>query len=309
MLFQRLTGLTLLATAACAHAPHPARTCDRARDARAIRALAGTFAVQFAFDEHDPIEPGYALHAPYRAKAREVVKIIEDDGQTIVLQHLLIGKDEDGKPSVMKHWREDWIYEDPTLVVYSGHDRWRKVTPSQGERRCAWSQAVYEVDDRPRYEALGTFTHDAQRSTWTATETWRPLPRREYTKRDDYDVLIGVNTIVIDATGWTHGQDNLKWVSSTSRSLVREKGDTRYERKDDPAAAIADEDWQHTAPFWKDVRDYFSAKLTADELTVHQTVDGTRLYEALFPLADELARAPEAERKQRIATTIAPYVQ
>lgn len=309
MLFQRLAGLFLLSTAACAHAPHGSRLCDRAQDARAIRSLAGTFAVQFAFDEHDPIAPGYALHDPYRAKALEVVKVIEDDGRVIVLQHLLIGKDEDGKPSVMKHWREDWVHEDPTLVVYSGHERWRRAAPSPQERQCAWSQAVYEVDDRPRYEALGVFTHDGERSVWTSTETWRPLPRREYTKRDDYDVLIGINTITIDSTGWTHGQDNLKWVSSTSRSLVREKGDTRYERKDDPATAIADSDWQRTADFWKDVRELFAAKLAADEVTVNQVVEGQRLYEALFPLADELAQAPESERKSRIEATIAPYVQ
>lgn len=300
-------AVLMLTTAACAHVPRSGRVCDSERDAAAIRGIAGTFAAQFAFDEVEPFADGYSAHAPYRATAREVVTIVEDTGTRVVLQHLLM-HDKDGALSVLKHWREDWTYEAKDVLVFSGHSRWRHVRPSDLERRCAWSQAVYEVDDRPRYAALGVWTHAPDGSTWTSGETWRPLPRREYTKRSDYDVLIGVNTITVDARGWTHGQDNLKWVSATSRTLAHEKGDTRYERQDDPQAAKALAEWSSESAAWAIVRAAWDRAFVQRELTVLQKVNEAPLYEKLFPLIEELASAAPAVMQERIEAVIAPYI-
>ena len=40
----------------------------------------------------------------------------------------------------------------------------------------------------------------------------RPLPRRESSVRDDYDVLIGHNRHTIVPSGWVHEEENYKVV-------------------------------------------------------------------------------------------------
>ena len=74
-------------------------------------------------------------------------------------------------------------------------------------------------------------------------ETWRPLPRREFSVRDDYDVLIGTNRHTITLNGWSQEEDNLKVVIGESGDSAngescfrntkvrgREVGFNRYER-------------------------------------------------------------------------------
>src|SRR5262249_44010399 len=158
------------------------------------------------------LTPGYRRHAPYRASAHEVVTVLEQDDRHVVLQHVLVVDGPDGSASAQKHWRQDWAFEKRDLLEFRGQRLWVHRAPTADEARCTWSQAVFEVDDGPRYESIGRWSHQANRSTWTSQQTWRPLPRREYTRRSDYDVLVGVNRHVITATGWLHEQDNVKLV-------------------------------------------------------------------------------------------------
>ena len=85
---------------------------------------------------------------------------------------------------------------------------------------------MYEVNDAPRYCGTGRWNHRYGVATWTSDRTWRPLPRREYTKRDDYNALNVENRHTIVAGGWTHEQDNTKVVrradGSTGRTVRRE---------------------------------------------------------------------------------------
>jgi hypothetical protein len=78
--------------------------------------------------------------------------------------------------------------------------------------RGAWTQAVSQVDDSPRYEASGRWEHFANVSTWQSAPTWRPLPRREFSVRKDYEVLIGTNSPHDHPTGWVQEEENLKVV-------------------------------------------------------------------------------------------------
>ena len=84
-------------------------------------------------------------------------------------------------PFVQKHWRQDWRYEDTDLHVFIGRNRWVRQTRTAEEARGRWSQAVFQVDDSPRYEALGEWEHYGSYSAWTSERTARPLPRRETT--------------------------------------------------------------------------------------------------------------------------------
>ena len=72
-----------------------------------------------------------------------------------------------------------------------------------------WTQKVFQVDDSPRYEGSGYWVHLDQKSYWENT-TSAPLPRREYTKRNDYNVTERGNRQEITSTGWVHDQNNKK---------------------------------------------------------------------------------------------------
>ena len=123
--------------------------------------------------------------------------------------------DREGKvqgPFVQKHWRQDWRYEDTDLHVFIGRNRWVRQERTADEVRGRWSQAVFQVDDSPRYEALGEWEHYGSYSAWTSDRTARPLPRRETSVRDDYQILEGVNRHTLTPTGWVQEEENLKLV-------------------------------------------------------------------------------------------------
>jgi hypothetical protein len=88
--------------------------CNPQQDRVAIRAIAGSF----AFEEVEALMPGYRLHEPYRATATEVVSILEDSDERLMPQHVLVLTDPDGNPGAMKHWRQDWRFEDRELLEF-----------------------------------------------------------------------------------------------------------------------------------------------------------------------------------------------
>lgn len=294
--------------------PAAAPTCDRARDREAIVAMAGDFRVSFDFEETEIVAPGYEKHPPYHETAREVVVVVEDSPERIALQHVLIIPGTKGEATAMRHWRQDWIFEDRELVEYRANGAWERRTLPAADVGCTWSQAVYGVVDEPRYESWGTWRHEGERSTWTSHETWRPLPRREHTKRKDYDVLVAENRHVVTSTGWVHEQDNHKLVLATSATLVREKGENRYGKAEYQEAAIARAYLRDTDPFWTHVRASWEGVLAQrNRFTICTEIDGKPLYEHLFALADpkkakgELAgRAKQADELLRRCVTESP---
>ena len=297
------------------------------RDRRAILALAGDYRVDFEFVETIGYAPGYERAAPYRSWATERVRVIADDGDFISLQHLMVmyyeAPDEDtGEtrlqgPVVMKHWRQDWRHEDRDLFVFAGERRWapRRVAADRAAGR--WTQAVYQVDDAPRYEAAGRWHHDDSRSVWQSDRTWRPLPRRESGVRGDYDVLVGTNRITVLPTGWVHGQDNEKVVldkaGEPADRLAREQGVNRYRRIVDFDFSAGARYWRRTAPFWAEVRAYWG-RLETDggAVSIRRHRDGTPRFAPLFDYAQALAegRTYDAEAARRfIDRTLGRYVQ
>ncbi|MEO0973131.1 MAG: DUF6607 family protein, partial [Pseudomonadota bacterium] len=209
------------------------------RDRRAILAMAGGYRASFDFLEVEGFTADYSPAKPYQSWGTEYVYVIEDRGAFISLQHVLVMEilGEDGEivgPFVTKHWRQDWTYEDATVLDYRGGGRWERVALDDETRRGTWSQAVWQVDDSPRYEGIGRWVHEGDFSTWASEPTQRPLPRREYSIRDDYQALLGTNTHTITREGWTHRQDNLKAVldvtGAPTEYLAREYGVNRYQR-------------------------------------------------------------------------------
>ena len=269
------------ATPEAAAATAPASAPVPAADREAILAMAGAFRVQFTFRETVPLSPDYEPREAYETDAVELVTVVEDRGDFISLQHVLLVGAEGPRPVVVKHWRQDWTYEDGDLLEFAGEDRWVRRRLDAATVQGTWSQAVYQTTDAPRYESIGRWTHDAGRSAWESDETWRPLPRREHTTRDDYHVLVSRNRHVITPEGWVHEQDSRKLVLDAAgrpdRHLVHETGLNRYERCDPALLAPAAAYWEEHAAAWSDVRDAWARVLDRSEVVLDPDACGPPL--------------------------------
>ncbi len=95
--------------------------------------MAGDYRASFDFLETLGFYPEHKAIAPYQSWATEYIFVIEDNKDFISLQHILVMQmqQEDGtlsEPYVVKHWRQDWSYEDRHLNVFLGKDTWGKET-------------------------------------------------------------------------------------------------------------------------------------------------------------------------------------
>ncbi|MGB0513954.1 MAG: DUF6607 family protein [Wenzhouxiangellaceae bacterium] len=290
------------------------------RDRRAILAMTGSYRVGFDFLETIGYAPGFEPARPYRSWGTEHVYVVEDAGERISLQHILIMSivGEDGEtmgPFVTKHWRQDWVYENPEVHTYRGFGTWARTTGEAQARGGTWSQTVWQVDDSPRYAAWGEWRHTPERSWWTSGETWRPLPRREFSVRDDYDVLIGTNSHIVLPTGWVQEEHNVKAVlaapGKVKSRLARELGIARYERLRDFETGPGDDYWSATAAFWAEVREYWRRAMDEHErIALQPEVDGVSLFMSLFERAQAIADGQSFTDEQNrifVAETIDAY--
>ena len=259
------------------------------KDRQAILAMAGNFRVTFDFIETVAFVDGYALKDRKLSAGDEIVRIIEDRGDYISLQHILVVGGEEKFP--VKHWRQDWRYEPENVLVYAGGNAWKKRAASPAERKGKWSQTVYQVDDAPRYGALGAWSHKDGISQWTPPAEWRPLPRRDATTRDDYDVVNAINRHAITPFGWVHEQDNAKVIlSGEPQTLVREIAVNTYRRADDFDIEIGEDYWTATSDFWAGVRAEWN-RIEADNDRFGLTIEGEpeELYNQILGLANFVA--------------------
>ena len=271
------------------------------RDRRAILAMAGTYRVTFDFVEVDSFGAAARPVAPYQSWGTEKVYVDANEPGFVSLVHILEMRivDKDGavgEPMVTKHWRQDWRHEPASIVEYQGGDRWHRRALDAAERRGAWVQTVYQVDESPRYASIGRWQHTASFSTWISGDTWRPLPRREWSVRSDYQLLAGTNRHTIGPVGWTQEENNLKTVLDATRRIdaahpyvAREYGMARYERLKDADFAQADGYYERTRTFWGRVRtawsDAFARQAT---ITLRGPVDKLGLFVPLFARADAI---------------------
>ena len=267
------------------------------RDRRAILAMVGSFRISFQFLETMGFATDYEPARPYFSWATEQVQILEDRGDFISLQHTLVMffKDESGKisgPMVMKHWRQDWTYEGDTVFDYSGNGKWKVRRLSEKERTGRWVQAVYQVDDSPRYSVVGKWEFGKQYASFQTDPTWRPLPRREHSVRDDYQVLDSQHLLTVTPGGWVHEQHNRKLAlsdSGDSVSRAKEFGLNRYERIIAPSLTAANDYWKLTGEFWKSVREEWNGRLAVPgDFQMKSKVNDKQMFELLFGYASKI---------------------
>ncbi len=264
--------------------------CDR----RAILAMLGDYQVKFNFEETVELKSGYQRKQPKKSDAYEMVLLVKDTGTQISLQHILVT--EDG--GVIKHWRQDWLYESSENWAYVGDQSFENAARDTKEVPGTWTQLVYNVHDEPRYAGSGRWNHRYGVSTWTSDRGWRPLPRREYTKRSDYQLINAENRHTVGPHGWTHEQDNTKVIRNKAGKdevLVREFGFNDYRRIKNFNFKPGQEYWKKTAAFWEVVREHW-AKAFADKGAVklaYSITDNTFI-SLLFDMADKYKDNPSA---------------
>jgi hypothetical protein len=255
-------------------------------DVAAIKKMCGCFEITFAFGETFSPDTAYQFHENYLAHGLEWVVLEEETPNKLVLQHLLIINDS----TTIKHWRQDWLYENTDLFRFDRDNRWVRTQLPKNEVKGQWTQKVYQVDDSPRYEGSATWVHVDGRHFWENT-TDAPLPRREYTKRSDYNVMRRNNRHEITPEGWVHEQNNDKVLRSEKgdKLLAQERGWNPYVRVPDHRCKSAQTWWSKNQQHWAVVRAEW-AKVYADsktDLTLLQKVDGKALWQHLSGSPDQ----------------------
>ena len=292
------------------------------QDRRAILAMAGGYRTSFDFLETVGFTKGHAPNRPYQSWGTEYVYVVKDLGDFISLQHIMVmyfqeNKDDKPAPMVMKHWRQDWQYEPKSIVMFQGFNNWQKRKVNKEESDGNWSQSVYQVDDSPRYQAVGSWQHTGNYSSWLSGETWRPLPRREFSVRSDYQVLVGTNKHTITPNGWVQEEDNLKVklesigkMTQEMPIVAKEIGLARYERIIEHDWSPGDEYWKKTGSFWNSVRSTWSELMRNQQVLQLDTqkLKNSPMFMNLFNLADRFSNEKEsAEMHAKIRQEITNY--
>ncbi|MEJ5994003.1 DUF6607 family protein [Pedobacter sp. Du54] len=256
------------------------------QDREAIKSLAGTYMVTFNYAETFSPDDDYEFHERHRSSAKELALILEDSPKKIVIQHLLVMR---GDSTIIKHWREDWTFEDTQILFFDKNNTWKKVTVSPNDVKGKWTQKVYQVDDSPRYQAMGTWVHVDGKHQWQSNAD-SPLPRREYSERSDYNVLNRGNSLYLTKTGWMFEQDNKKIIRSESgdKLLAMEKGMEEFVKTDPQPFGYAYTWWKEQEKFWKDARETWDTIFTENTvIRLMPKVDNKLLYEQFFALGNQ----------------------
>ena len=279
------------------------------QDIEAIKSMCGCHKVSFNFAETFATAKDYKFHDNYRSGALEYVLPVEETKDKIVLQHLLVI----GDSMIIKHWRQDWVYENTDLYVFHKDNTWKYKTLPKEQVKGQWTQKVYQVDDGPRYEGSSSWVHVDGRHYWENTAD-APLPRREFSKRSDYNVMMRRNRQEITDTGWVHEQDNGKVLreNGTDKTLAWEKGWNTYEKVNESKCQLAKTWWENKKEYWADVRSTWDELFAANKpFTLKKKVDDQILFMKIFALQDEMLNGTYNSElaKQKISATIRSYLE
>lgn len=275
------------------------------KDRETIKKMCGCYEVTFNFAEtfNNSKDSLYKPSKTKKDKALEWAELIVDENNKISIQHLLqVGNP--SNPHIVKHWRQDWLYENTDFYMYNGDNNWLYENKPKSEVKKQWTQKVYQVDDSPRYEGSGTWVHVDGKSYWENT-TDAPLPRREYTKRSDYNVTERGNRHEITSYGWLHDQDNKKIVRKADKKdvvIAHEKGYNTYVKVADSKCKAAQDWWKKNTNKWQLVRNKWTEVYGRNtNLSLEQKVDNKPLYKHLF--------SEKTSEKEQIDKAIESFVK
>ena len=256
---------------------------QKKQDIEAIKEMCGCFEIDFKFSETFQYsnDSNYSKSKNYNAKALEYAKLIKDEKDHISIQHLLVMGD-----YIIKHWRQDWVFQNKDLLKYDGNNNWKYISKTKKDVKGQWTQKVFQVDDSPRYEGSATWVHADGKSYWE-NSSYAPLPRREYTKRNDYNIMIRGNRHEITEDGWVHDQDNFKVVKDSESDseviIASEKGINTYTRVDESNCKEAIKWWDENNEKWLLVLEKWNSIYSKkDDISLRQSVENKPLFSFLF---------------------------
>tara|TARA_B100000989_G_scaffold154336_1_gene115103 strand:+ start:2852 stop:3751 length:900 start_codon:yes stop_codon:yes gene_type:complete len=256
------------------------------QDIESIKKMCGCFEISFNFAEtFSYVEDSlYMPSKTYITSGLELAKLIVDENNKISIQHILqVGPP--SSPYIIKHWRQDWLFENTNLYLYNANNQWLFEEKNKKDVKGQWTQKVYQVDDSPRYEGSGSWVHVDGKSYWENI-TPAPLPRRELTVRSDYNLTMRGNRHEITDFGWVHDQDNKKIVRQNNKNdviIAEEKGYSSYVQVEDSRCLAADKWWKENSKKWTNVRDKWNEIYTRNQdLNLKNKVNNKLLYKYLF---------------------------
>ncbi|MBU2398121.1 MAG: hypothetical protein KKB87_11835, partial [Alphaproteobacteria bacterium] len=263
-----LAAAPALAQTPAAPAPAEAPASQFERDRQSILAQAGQWRVRFDMRENVSFRAGYEPLEEKLSAGDEIVRVVYDDGDRISLQHILVMGDDNGNVHIIKHWRQDWVFEPETVLTYAGPNRWTLTPVAADERRGAWAQTVWQTDDSPRYGGVGRWDYTHGVAEWSSAPTWRPLARRDAVRDPIYDRYLGANRHALTPAGWVHLQDNVKMGPSEGddgdlAAIVQEDVINTYRAVDTYDPAPGDAYWAATKDYWSGVRAAWDAAILA----------------------------------------------
>ncbi|RKF23011.1 hypothetical protein D6851_00390 [Altericroceibacterium spongiae] len=252
-----LLALACTSAPALADGPVPERSAAEEKaafeqDRADILAMAGDYKVRFDMQESTPWKQGYTPLDAKVSGGHESVRVVEDTGRKIILQHLLVAE-HGGTTFVIKHWRQDWEYEPDRILAYTGPNSWKWEEVPEAFRQGRWSQTVYQVDDSPRYAGWGRWETVGGVRRWRSSWTWRPLARRDAVRHPVYDRYLAINRHQPTPDGWIHWQDNMK-MDGEDTPIVQEYVLNTYTRSSDYPTEAADHYWKATSDYWAAIR-------------------------------------------------------
>lgn len=269
---------------------------QKKEDITAIKAMCGCYDIRFNFAETFATDTAYQFHDNYSSGALEYVFPISETKDKIVLQHLLVI----GDTMIIKHWRQDWIYENTDFYSFDKENTWKYETKTPAQVKGQWTQKVYQVDDSPRYEGSATWVHVDGKHYWESKAD-APLPRREFSKRKDYNVMTRINRQEITDYGWVHEQDNDKIIRTEDGDLLlaQEKGWNTYTKTDDTKCEVAKKWWAKNQAYWADVRLVWDELFAQQKsISINMKVDDKIMFQRLFALEKEMIAAQPYNSEQ-----------
>ena len=265
---------------------------EKQKDIESIKKMCGCYEVEFNFQEifQASTDSTYKPSPDKKDHGLEWIELIEEAPNKLVLQHLLIANEK----MIIKHWRQDWLYENTNLYEFYKDNTWKFNQLKAKDVKGQWTQKVYQVDDSPRYEGTGTWIHKDGKNYWMNI-TDAPLPRREETIRKDYNVLERRNIHEITKYGWLHEQDNRKIIrddKGNDTEIAKEKGLDIYVKVDDSKCKSAQDWWSENNKLWSNVRAKWQTIFDRNQtISLEEKIEHKQLYRHLFGLKPSAKKA------------------
>jgi len=265
------------------------------KDVETIKSMCGCYEVTFKFAEtfNYSKDSAYTPSKNKIAYAVEWIDLTYIDKNNLIIQHILqMGKDSNAY--IMKHWRQDWNYQNREFLIYDHNNIWNKLEANYNSTKGQWTQKVFQVDDSPRYEGSASWAYIDDKIFWE-NNVDAPLPRRERSIRSDYNVLNRGNRIEITNEGWIHKQNNQKILRTDTAndvSIASEYGINSYVKINNERCKYAKIWWNKKSEKWKIVRKEWELVFEQnDTISLKPNHEDKPLWEYLF--SDEYSNQNE----------------